>query len=393
MGELAPSTNDPLQANTGIYRLNADFQLEDQRDFGESKYDTCIEILEDLSAQGYRPVFSIPRKFLVGKTKLSPNKTWIQDKVLAGTIGIPPYNPEGDRILCVYMGDIRKIALKPRLTGPESLFRGVVATLQDIPLAECELIDTKTNQKTTLIEINTAGMDDAQGARALAEKNEKLARKAELDAILQQYEPKKLMEYLGKYCAEEYQTPLGIGFRNFTIGDHTMRVLVQFEKYFKDEKLPEPMTRDFFRLFLALHDIGKKQSIESGKPDQQADFNKVEIQKILEKFGFSTEMILLAKAMVGFDPVGAMLKSKNPKETAELQWLRIQECASQFKMPPNKFYEMMKIYYMSDASAYTSDARFPAMLDEIFEFDKQYGQIYLSGKAEEKLEALEELVH
>ena len=53
---------------------------------------------------------------------------------------------------------------------------------------------------------------------------------------------------------------------------------------------------------------------------------------------------------------------------------------------------MIKIYYMSDASAYTADARFPVMLDELFEFDKQYQKIYFSDKTETKLEALEDLI-
>jgi hypothetical protein len=131
------------------------------------------------------------------------------------------------------------------------------------------------------------------------------------------------------------------------------------------------MTRDFFRLFLALHDIGKKQALEAGDSSRQAEFNKHEIEKMLKKFGFSPEMILLAKMMVGFDPIGEVLKSKNPGEAARLQFLRIQECAREFQIPAGKFYELMKIYYMSDASAYTSDAKFPAMLDGLFEFDRE----------------------
>ncbi len=141
-----------------LFGVNADFKLEDQMDSGGAKYDECQEILADLVKQGYQPVFSIDRQYLVNVTKLTPKKTWINEQILAGTIGIPPYNPDGDRILCVYHGDINKIALKPRLTGEKKLFQGVVATLQEIPLADCDLIDTRTGKKTSLIELNTAAM-------------------------------------------------------------------------------------------------------------------------------------------------------------------------------------------------------------------------------------------
>lgn len=149
------SNKIPLQEAPVLISQPADFHLQEQREISGSKYDACQEILQELTDNGFQVTFSIPRELLAGKTHLTPNKTWIQDRILAGTVGIPPYNPEGNRILCVYKGDINKIALKPRLTGPECLFQGVVATLKSIPLHDCILIDTATGKKTSLVEINT----------------------------------------------------------------------------------------------------------------------------------------------------------------------------------------------------------------------------------------------
>ena len=159
--ERTSKTEKPDHQFIELYKENADFKLNEQIET-EEKGATTREILKEIVNQGSKPVFSIPREYLKGSTTITPHKTWVQANIIAGTIGIPPYNLSGDRILCVYEGDINDIYLQPRLTGPDKLFHGIVATLQPIPLSKCILIDTKKNKITSLIEINTELMTTPQ---------------------------------------------------------------------------------------------------------------------------------------------------------------------------------------------------------------------------------------
>ncbi len=373
------------------YGTGVDFQLQNQlEEHPESKYDTVVEIMESILSQGYKPVFSIPRDYLKNTASLSPKKTWIQDKILAGTLGVEPYNPDGNRILCIYNGDPAQINLKPRLTGPQKLFQGVVATLKTIPLADCTLLDTSTGKETSLAELSR---EDAPQNEQNKESDERAARSAELKSILDNYSPEKLIEFFKKQAKAEYETPLGRGFSKFTIEDHTKKVLIQYQKYFQNEQLPEPANRDFLRVVLALHDLGKMQALQKGDSALQSDFNKQKIDQIMSQYDFSSDQILLAKMLVSFDPVGNVLKSKDPRQAATMAHLRLQQLAKEFKISTDKLYELFKLVYMSDASAYTSDAGFPPMLDEVFQFDQEYQQIYLSEKTEDKLDPLEKLVY
>jgi len=127
-----------------------DFNIKDQKDAKKNfLYDLCTEKLEELEENGYRPVFSVEKKYedQILQKGLEPRPTWIKNAwVLAGTIGIRYLNKEGNRILCVLKPGIsfesKKVA--PRLTGHHGYFQGVISTVKSIYPDELIMIDTET---------------------------------------------------------------------------------------------------------------------------------------------------------------------------------------------------------------------------------------------------------
>jgi hypothetical protein len=49
----------------------------------------------------------------------------------------------------------------------------------------------------------------------------------------------------------------------YSLKQHSLMVMRQFEKYFGDKKLPADIDKNKFRLFLAMHDIGKPDTERS----------------------------------------------------------------------------------------------------------------------------------
>ena len=177
MEKTKATTNEQQSQFSDLYKDNANFNLKEQEETVELG-PTVREKLKELINQGYKPVFSIPREYLKGTTSIIPHKTWVKANIIAGTIGIPPYNRSGDRILCVYNGNINEIYLQPRLTGPDNLFHGIVATLEPIPLSKCTLIDTKKDKITSLIELNTELMASPEQGPTLHKIMEKTQQEA-----------------------------------------------------------------------------------------------------------------------------------------------------------------------------------------------------------------------
>lgn len=129
-----------------------DFMAQEQREETLALYQVSRDVLESIEEDGVRPVFTVPREF---KDKLLvegliPRSTWIKDgNVLASTIGIPYYNKEGNRLLCIPSKklDFRTLNLVPRLTGKHpAIFQGVVVTESPISANNLIIIDSQNFQ-------------------------------------------------------------------------------------------------------------------------------------------------------------------------------------------------------------------------------------------------------
>jgi hypothetical protein len=88
----------------------------------------AMDYIERLRGSGVNPVISMPRKFLEALKQEGAAKareTWIPKlTILVGTIGIPPYSPEPDRIFFEVTNP--KTRVEPRFTGKDKKFHGIV---------------------------------------------------------------------------------------------------------------------------------------------------------------------------------------------------------------------------------------------------------------------------
>jgi hypothetical protein len=89
-------------------------------------YDEAQEIVYDLLAKGYKPTVTVPKEYIDAlKNGLKAHSTWIPGlEVIAGTLGREPYKAE-DRVV-VEVDSIDPRLVKPRFTGPDNAFHGVV---------------------------------------------------------------------------------------------------------------------------------------------------------------------------------------------------------------------------------------------------------------------------
>lgn len=86
-------------------------------------------LVEELIEQGVFPVVTVKKEHAqkLKKDGLTAKETWIPGtKVIVGTLGLPPYNPEEDRIAFEIVG-ISPEDIEPRITGQEKTFQGIIA--------------------------------------------------------------------------------------------------------------------------------------------------------------------------------------------------------------------------------------------------------------------------
>src|SRR5690606_7891806 len=82
--------------------------------------------------------------------------------------------------------------------------------------------------------------------------------------------------------------------RHYTITEHTINVLNQFEKYFASQF--SEIEIEMFRLFLLLHDIGKPNSHKKGNRDNQYSETIKIISENKQELNFSVNDFLLFNA-------------------------------------------------------------------------------------------------
>lgn len=116
------------------------------------------ETLEELLSNNFPIVFSVPAQYSskIKEKGLTLHETDIPGfKALAGTIGIPPYTPDEEpRLLAILKPEFaKKYKIQPRFTGKETIFQGVIITLNSIDPSDLEFIESSTLPKSK--EINS----------------------------------------------------------------------------------------------------------------------------------------------------------------------------------------------------------------------------------------------
>ena len=97
-------------------------------------------------------------------------------------------------------------------------------------------------------------------------KSDKLSfSRVELDRVLEgsDYAPEKLVALFERDFAKEFASDAGV-WQGYSVKQHTLMVMGQFEKYYGNITLPANIDKNFFRVILALHDIGVPAAIREG---------------------------------------------------------------------------------------------------------------------------------
>lgn len=267
------------------------------------------------------------------------------------------------------------------------------------------------------------------------------------------YSPEKLLAILKKQPALVDLWPVVVVSEGFTLEQHTLLVLKQFERYLAKRDFPPEFDRGFWRVFLALHDIGKPLAIQSGDRTKEAEHGHTSriLKEILTLMGYSERQVHLALCLtqtrfgqlihasmisgklewavekrredwVDFLRRGVFFKLGLSKEESERAWKQIVEEKSDkflvgrvtenvladlrhwsgvLSLSPSELLEHIQIYYMADAGAYTTDANdgIPQLpkegesaLDGVFVFDREERSMRFAEPYASRVRELEESV-
>lgn len=158
----------------------------------------------------------------------------------------------------------------------------------------------------------------------------------------------------------------------FTLRAHTLAVMRCYEVHFAGNPRLDPAERGWFRLFLALHDIGKPQAIEAGDKRLQHRFTTDFLRRTRELYPVTDADFDEWIALVDGDPVGAYLKREIPLREAVIQ---IRGMAGRSRLMPGEFYRRLIEYYQCDVSAYTRRSGIISALDGLFVWEKDRDEI------------------
>ena len=151
-----------------------------------------------------------------------------------------------------------------------------------------------------------------------------------------------------KRCVQSEDLFSGNGAANILLEVHTTRVLGQFEKYLANSAA---QNHNFLRLFLALHDLGKPQSLIEEQPEKEHDYTWGKMTEILDDLKVNENKKHLAQALLAGDPIGEYLQDKITKEEAVDV---MQTMARMADVSPREMLNLSLIYFQSDAGSYTA---------------------------------------
>lgn len=200
----------------------------------------------------------------------------------------------------------------------------------------------------------------------------------------QKFSPEKLIVLLEKQYQGIYKQGVGV-WEGYTLKQHTLMVMSQFEKYFGDKDLPSDVDKNMFRLILALHDVGKPKAISKGGKHLQHEYTQGYIQSLFGHLDIDERHTDLALVLVSSNPIGKYLTSRlNATQTRDV----IEEMASKARIPINEFFELLCIYYKLDAGSYTENAGGLRSLDDLFDFDEENHNLNFAPHVQARIDQL-----
>jgi hypothetical protein len=203
------------------------------------------------------------------------------------------------------------------------------------------------------------------------------------------FSPEGLIDKLAEnpYLAELYRGDVGV-WEGYTLREHTLMVMDRFEQYCVPSWNSSILTKDDFRLLLALHDLGKPQAVkETGGTSAQHEYTlRIVTPEMLKQLGISDAKARVMASIISQNYVGSQMKRHIP--LGGLLWKvysekdgerisaetrkdakKISAKAKELGIGTAEYFELLTIYYQCDAASYTKDApNGKRALDHLFEF-------------------------
>ncbi len=198
------------------------------------------------------------------------------------------------------------------------------------------------------------------------------------------YAPELFLKPFEEAFPDVYKESVGVR-EGYTLKEHTEMVLRQFEKYFSSRELPANTDIVFFRILLALHDIGKPEAVKKGSKDLQHTITQDYIEDVMEALGLQEPQIHIALALLSADPIGKCIQQELPFEKAVY---RIRCMSRQAGMPALDFFDLLCLLYTVDASSYTEDAGGKKALDTLFIFNPDQRRVDFVPEVQSQIDEL-----
>lgn len=155
-------------------------------------------------------------------------------------------------------------------------------------------------------------------------------------------------------------------YEGYTIEEHTLMVLKQFEKYFSADFQSTILSRDSFRLLLTLHDIGKSLSIlQTGTKGSQHKYTREILEYGLKPLSLSNYQKEVIISIIDQDILGEYFQDKISLEEAVE---KIDSLSRNLSAPRIEILKILRMFYICDAGSYTEDAGGKRSLDALFNF-------------------------
>lgn len=209
------------------------------------------------------------------------------------------------------------------------------------------------------------------------------------------FSPLELIDTLKQspFMRHLYESSVGV-WEGYTLNQHTLMAMGQYEKYFADRWRSPLISQEGFRMMLSLHDLGKPLSVQIAKTTaEQHEYTMKFLPGIIQGVGFKPQEAEVMTAIANQDFLGAYLQGHL---TAENTAKSIRGIAQDLGVPASQLFELLKMYFMCDAGAYTEDAGGSASLDRLFVFKNPNanlpGQVTLSSDTQTKVDEIEKLL-
>ena len=151
--------------------------------------------------------------------------------------------------------------------------------------------------------------------------------------------------------------------RHYIIKQHILNVYNQFEEYFS--KSFDKNEIEWFILFLLLHDIGKSIAYKKGNLTNQIIETIVLLEQYSSELDLSKENSAKYNALLRASYLGKYMESKVSLDDT---YNNIVEQSKVAKIPIEKFFYFLSVYYQCDVASYTGDAGGIPFLEHLFEY-------------------------